>query len=80
VAFFLISLVGFFMGMPFPKAARRVGKLVDWGFAVNGIAGVVGATGILIVAFSFGFTTALLVSAGSYLLASLLFRLRFAWF
>lgn len=29
----LVAPLGFFIGMPFPTAALRVGALVDWGFA-----------------------------------------------
>ena len=60
------------MGMPFPKATLRVGELVDWGFAVNGTASVLGSTGILLVAFTWGFDAALAVGGALYLLAGLL--------
>jgi hypothetical protein len=46
-----VAPLGVLMGMPFPKAAGRVGELVDWGFAVNGAASVLGASGVLLVAF-----------------------------
>ena len=75
----LVAPLGFFMGMPFPKAALRVGELVDWGFAVNGTASVLGATGILLVAFNRGFTAALLVGGAIYATAFLLLSLRDAW-
>ncbi|MBN2171464.1 MAG: hypothetical protein JW819_09125 [Candidatus Krumholzibacteriota bacterium] len=75
----LVAPVGFFMGMPFPKGARRVGALIDWGFAVNGVASVIGATAILLVAFAHGFTAALLVGAVLYLLAWALLRAARAW-
>jgi hypothetical protein len=42
----LIFPLGFFMGMPFPKAALCVGELADWGFAVNGVASVLGSSAI----------------------------------
>jgi hypothetical protein len=62
------------MGMPFPKGGLRVGGLIDWGFAVNGVASVIGATLILLVAFLHGFSAALILSAlfygVSYLLMS----------
>ncbi len=44
VAAALIAPLGFFMGMPFPRGVLRVGPLVDWGFAVNGMGSVLGAT------------------------------------
>jgi hypothetical protein len=75
----LVAPLGFFMGMPFPKAGRRVGELVDWGFAVNGAGSVFGATAILLVAFSYGFGPALLVGLALYLLAFGLLGWRRAW-
>jgi len=68
----LLAPLGFFMGMPFPKAATKVGELIDWGFAVNGSASVLGSTLIVLVAFSFGFTLSLLLGSFVYLLAFLL--------
>ena len=74
VSAILIAPLGFFMGMPFPKGGLRVGGLIDWGFAVNGVASVIGATLILLVAFLHGFSAALILSAlfygVSYLLMS----------
>ncbi len=75
----LVAPLGFFMGMPFPKGALRVGELVDWGFAVNGAASVLGATAILFVAFSFGFSAALLIGAALYLVAFGLLSRSAAW-
>ena len=71
--------LGVFMGMPFPKAAVRVGELVDWGFAVNGTASVLGATGVLLVAFTWGFGAALALGAFLYLAAFGLLARRQAW-
>ena len=76
----LLFPLGFFMGMPFPKAVLRVGSLVDWGFAVNGAASVFGATMVLVVAFSFGFNVALLGAAVVYLLAFWLLTMRDRWY
>jgi hypothetical protein len=75
----LILPLGFFMGMPFPKGALRVGELVDWGFAFNGAASVIGAAGVVLVAVYWGFTTALLVATLLYMIASLLLSLRQGW-
>jgi len=74
-----IAPLGFFMGMPFPKGGVRVGERVDWGFAVNGAASVLGATLIVLVAFSYGFTVALLLAAALYLAAFGLISLRGRW-
>jgi len=69
VTVLLIAPLGFFMGMPFPRGVLRIGPLVDWGFAVNGVGSVLGATLIVLGAFSFGFRLALLAGAGLYLAA-----------
>jgi len=75
----LIFPLGFFMGMPFPKGSLLVGELVDWGFAVNGAASVLGSTLVVLIAFSFGYAAALLLAAVVYLLAYLLISLKRAW-
>lgn len=66
------------MGVPFPKGALRVGPLVDWGFAVNGAASVLGGTAVLLVAFNAGFAVAVSLAAGLYLLAGGLIAARSA--
>ena len=75
----LIFPLGFFMGMPFPKAALRVGELVDWGFAVNGAASVLGSTAIMLVAFTWGFNASLAIGAMLYLSAWALMSRQRAW-
>jgi len=75
----LIFPLGFFMGMPFPKATLRVGELIDWGFAVNGAASVLGSVLVLMVAFTWGFSVALILAAATYLAAFGLFSIRSGW-
>ncbi len=75
----LIFPLGFFMGMPFPKGALRVKWLIDWGFAVNGAASVVGSAAIILISVSYGFTVALLIGAGLYLAAFILMAAKKAW-
>ena len=75
----MVFPLGFFMGMPFPKGALRVKWLIDWGFAVNGAASVVGSTIIILISVSCGFTVALLIGAGLYLAAYGLMAARKAW-
>ncbi len=75
----LIFPLGFFMGMPFTKATLRVGELIDWGFAVNGAASVLGSVLVLMVAFTWGFSIALILAALVYLAALGLFSLNSAW-
>jgi len=57
------------MGMPFPKGSNKVRELIDWGFAVNGAASVLGATAIMLISFSYGFKIALLVGMLFYFIA-----------
>ncbi|MBN1821618.1 MAG: hypothetical protein JXR31_15640 [Prolixibacteraceae bacterium] len=75
----IISPLGFFMGMPFPRGGLRIKELIDWGFAVNGIASVLGSTAIMLVVFAWGFNAALIIGAILYLLAFLLFRKEKGW-
>jgi hypothetical protein len=75
----LVSPLGFFMGMPFPRGALRVGSLVDWGFAVNGAASVLGATGVVVVAQAAGFRVALACALAVYLAAYALLSRDRAW-
>ncbi len=75
----LIFPLGFFMGMPFPKGTLRVGELIDWGFAVNGAASVLGSIVVLLIAFEWGFAVALSFSAAMYFIAYLLMKSRMAW-
>ncbi|ROL61921.1 hypothetical protein D9V86_03335 [Bacteroidetes/Chlorobi group bacterium ChocPot_Mid] len=75
----LIAPLGFLMGMPFPKAGVKVGKLIDWGFAVNGAASVFGSVLIILVALSFGYKISLLIGAICYLTALLLIQMKKKW-
>jgi hypothetical protein len=67
----LIFPLGFFMGMPFPKGTLKVRELIDWGFAVNGSASVLGSTVIILIAFSYGFQIAFALGILLYLMAYL---------
>ncbi len=75
----VLAPLGICMGMPFPKAALRVGEAIDWGFAVNGVASVLGSASILLVSMQYGFRVALAVGAAWYMLALLLFSVRRFW-
>jgi len=75
----LLVPLGFFMGMPFPKAVLRVGDLVDWGFSVNAAASVLGATGVVAIAFNYGFAVALLAAALVYVVGYLLLVRKANW-
>jgi len=65
ITMLFICPLGFFMGMPFPKGTLKVRELIDWGFAVNGAASVLGSTIIVMVAFAYGFSAALLLGQSS---------------
>jgi predicted membrane-bound spermidine synthase len=75
----LIFPLGFFMGIPFPKGGLKVGELIDWGFAVNGAASVLGSAIIVLVAFSWGFDFALFIGLILYGVAYLLIAKETAW-
>ena len=75
----LLAPLGFFMGMPFPKGGVRVGPAIDWGFAVNGSASVLGATLVLLVVFTHGFRVGLLLAAALYGVAFWLHGRHRAW-
>ena len=65
----LLAPLGFFMGMPFPKGVGMVGDLVDWGFAVNGAASVLGSTLTLLIVLQYGFMIGLICALLGYALA-----------
>ena len=70
----LIAPAGFFMGMPFPKGASRIATLVDWAFAVNGSASVMGSVVIVLVASNWGYSAGLGLALLVYLAAFGLYR------
>ncbi|RXQ94530.1 hypothetical protein EO244_09640 [Ancylomarina salipaludis] len=71
----LIAPLGFFMGMPFVKGSAKTGELIDWGFAINGAASVIGSTLVLIPVFNYGFSSGLALAIFFYLIAYLLLRM-----
>jgi hypothetical protein len=68
----MVFPLGFFMGMPFVKGALKVGELVDWGFAVNGAASVLGATLAIVLAFNIGYAATLMLAVALYVAAGVL--------
>jgi len=74
-----IMPVGFFMGMPFVKGGKKVGELIDWGFAVNGAASVVGSVLVLVLAFNYGFNIAIFAGVVAYFIAMLLIKGKKEW-
>ncbi len=79
ITILMIVPLGFFMGMPFPKGSKRVGELIDWGFAINGAASVLGSTAIMLVAFNYGYNISLIIGAIAYLLAMLVMQSDKKW-
>ncbi len=79
-ATFLVPL-GFIMGMPFPTGLRALAALgdpdssdnsVEWAWAMNAAASVLGSVLAMVIAIQFGLTATLCCGAAAYLLALLL--------
>jgi len=68
-----IAPLGYFLGMPFPKLASRFPDLVDWAFAVNGSASVIGSVIIMLIAIAAGYSVALICALFMYVAAFLLY-------
>ena len=68
-----IAPLGYFLGMPFPKLASRFPDIVDWAFAVNGSASVIGSVIIVMIAIAAGYSIALLIGLVMYLAAYFLY-------
>jgi hypothetical protein len=70
----LLVPLGLAMGMPFPTglsmlADRKTG-LVEWAWAMNAAATVLGSVSAIVIAIHFGLTVTLLCGAAAYLLAA----------
>lgn len=75
---FILIPLGFLMGIPFPLGIRWLKERslenhIPWMWGINGVSSVLGSVMTIVVAISFGFTEALLVSAGCYLIIFLMF-------
>ncbi|HOJ03444.1 MAG TPA: hypothetical protein PK916_05530 [Bacteroidota bacterium] len=79
VAVLLLAPLGLFMGMPFTKAGLRIGARIDKAMAVNGVASVIGSALVLLAAFEFGMTLALLGATLVYVVAGVVFSLHRLW-
>jgi hypothetical protein len=69
----VLAPLGFLMGMPFPTGLRLV-KTVEWAWALNAAASVLGSVMAMIIAIHFGLTVTLLCAAAAYLVAGLCSR------
>ncbi len=72
----IISVCGFFMGIPYPLGLRLIGgdlnASLPWCMAANGFASVAGAASAPLLALVTGFSGALLVASFLYLAAAVL--------
>lgn len=65
----ILAPLGFLMGMPFPAALARV-KAVEWAWALNAAASVLGSVSAMVVAIHFGLNVTLACAAAAYLTAA----------
>ena len=66
----LLLPLGFLMGMPFPTALAMI-DTVEWAWALNAAASVLGSVAAMVIAIHFGLTVTLTCAAGAYLVAGL---------
>lgn len=81
IANLILAPLGFSMGLPFPLGIRSLKEIgmanhIPWMWGVNGGASVLGSAMTIFIALSFGFTQALIISAGCYLIVFFLFLKR----
>jgi hypothetical protein len=69
----VLTPLGFLMGMPFPTGLRLVAA-VEWAWALNAAASVLGSVTAMVVAIHFGLTVTMVCAAAAYLLAALFSR------
>jgi SAM-dependent methyltransferase len=62
--------LGFLMGMPFPTGLRLLKGSVEWAWALNAAASVLGSVAAMVIAIHFGLTVTLACAAIAYLLAA----------
>ncbi len=75
----ILTPLGFLMGFPFPLGLRLLKEMnmenyIPWMWGINGISSVLGSAMAIVIAISFGFTEALLVSAACYFVVFLIFQ------
>lgn len=69
----VLAPLGFIMGMPFPSGLRLV-ENVEWAWALNAAASVLGSVMAMVIAIHFGLTITLGSAAVAYLLAGFFSR------
>ena len=69
----LLAPLGFLMGMPFPSGLRALhgagSTTIEWAWAMNAAASVLGSVLAMVVAIQFGLTVTLACGAGAYAVA-----------
>jgi spermidine synthase len=77
ITFFLIFIPGFLMGVFFPTGIDYLGKkqksMIGWAWGSNSFATVLGSVLAVIIAINWNFTIVLLIAAGCYLSAGIIF-------
>jgi hypothetical protein len=72
ITFFVVGPLGFLMGMPFPLGIRLLSQsnkeFVNWAWAINGCASVIGSILPLIIALYFGFSLVYIIAGIAYIL------------
>jgi len=75
----MLAPLGFAMGMPFPAGLRALaaksgesGECIEWAWAMNAGASVLGSVLAIVIAIQFGLNATLICGAAAYLLALLL--------
>ena len=79
ISIFLLSIMGIFMGMPFPIGIRSLGlqykELIPFCWSLNGVFSVLGSILAVILAMNIGFTKTIFFAAGLYFIALIIFNL-----
>jgi hypothetical protein len=72
----VLAPLGFAMGMPFPTGLRALGNAanssVEWAWAMNAAASVLGSVLAIVIAVHFGLAATLACGAAAYAAAALL--------
>jgi len=72
----LIGPLAFLMGMPFPTGLRALARMpggsVEWAWALNAAASVLGSTLAIVIALQFGLTAVLVTAAAIYAVSAVL--------
>ena len=82
IVFAALAVLGFFLGVPFPSAIRRLGEIsetdVPWMWGLNGVFSVVGSLAAAALGKLTGFRSVLLLGAVIYFVIGLALRRRAA--